>query len=111
MTCRLCFTNDDDNHYRGPLLEIHTNAFVSTRILIILRDFMPNLMIICLNSLNKAETTITISEVQNYQFAPEGNMLGLTFKITMRLYLCEFHECTIYFKIERLFTHKIMTFH
>ena len=72
MTWRPCFTNNDDDHYQGLLREMHANAFILTQILIILLDVVPNLVIICLNSLKNAETTITTLEVQNYHFAMEA---------------------------------------
>ena len=49
--------------------------------------------------------------MQNYHFAPKGNFLGLIFKITTRSYLREFHDYVIYFTIQQIFMHKIITFH
>ena len=43
-----------------------------------------------------SETTISTLEVQNYHFAPKGNMLDLIFKIITRSYLHEFYEYAIY---------------
>ena len=80
MTCRSCFTNNGDDHYRGFLCELHTNASISTQILIILRDIELNLVIICHDNSNDAESTITKLDVQNYYFSPRGNMFGLIFK-------------------------------
>ena len=58
---------------------MHANSFVMTQILFIIQDVLPNLTIIRLNNSNNAKTTITTPEVQNYHFAPRGNMLGLFF--------------------------------
>ena len=85
MTWKLCFTNNDDGHYRGLLHELYMNASVSTRILIILWNVMPNWMIVWLNNSKYAKTIFTTLEVQNYHFAPRDNMLGLTFKIYYRV--------------------------
>ena len=41
---------------------------------------MPNLMIICHGDSNDVENTIMTPEVQNYHFAPRGNMLDLISK-------------------------------
>ena len=59
---------------------MHANVFVTTQILIILQYIMPNLMMICHDNSIDAESTITTPEVQNYHFAPKGNMLDLTSK-------------------------------
>ena len=75
-----CFTSNDDDHYRELLREMHVNVFVTTQILIILRDIMSNLTIIWHDDSIDVESIITTLEVQNYHFAPRGNMLGLTFK-------------------------------
>ena len=63
MTYWPFFTSNDDDHYRGFLCEMHVNAFISTQILIILQDIELNLMIICHDDLNDAESIITTPEV------------------------------------------------
>ena len=42
--------------------------------------FIPNSILICFNNLKYAKTQFTTPEVQNYHFAPNGDMLSLTFK-------------------------------
>ena len=87
MICRLCFKNNDDDHYRGFLRKRHMNLIITIQILLILWDIVQNSMIICLTSEKYEGITITTLEVQNYHFAFRDNMLGLFFNITTGSYL------------------------
>ena len=54
---------NDDDYYRGLLLELRANAFVSTQIPIDLWDVVPNSIVTCFNNSKYAETIFTTPKV------------------------------------------------
>ena len=75
------------------------NLLATTQIIINIRDFASNVMILWHNSSNHAVFTNMTLEHENYHFAFGGDFLVLISKITKVSYLHEFHEYGIYFTI------------
>ena len=69
------------------------------RVGINIRANTSNLSLLQHNNLNYADFTKMTLEVQNYHFAPNGNILGLILKITIGLYLHGFSKYAIYMTI------------
>ena len=67
-----------------------------TQINIVIRAIASKLLILQHNSLNYEEFTNTTPKLQNYHFAPRGNILDLISKNYYEITLHEFHKYVIY---------------
>ena len=109
MTCRSCFTSDEDDHYQGFYVECNCEfIFYDSdycRYLCYHNEFNNIITYeLIIGSIFNYDTwmckiTILPLNMQNYHFAPEGDFLGLIFKITISSYLRKFHDYVIYFAI------------